>query len=339
MFFVLGVIWTVGLVYFGTTFLARSSAYDSAPICNSAADISHCRYQGPAHIVRMWTHKSNPAVDVAFDQLEGRMVSTDLDQAYTSQWQSWHIQDQVTAELWDGRLTVVAGLKTFDNPSTFPASNYALAEWISGAITLAFGGLFAWLLVLYRRAARVHQSLLSESAVNPAVVQELPLTAAFTGYLQSEVVIAKNPLQTILFTLGLAAIIPTFFSIVFLIQGQLFNGGTVIIWSVFLAGGGLLAFYLLHETGLESRDIAGGVFVRSTGPFEINLITSRYGTAVQVVVGGRKLSNAVAHPLDSIQSGTGTVDYLPVSGELLEVRDESGQVLWSRLSDTQSTTS
>ncbi len=59
------------------------------------------------------------------------------------------------------------------------------------------------------------------------------------------------------------------------------------------------------------------------------MTSTKYGTTVTVVVDGRELSGS-APSLESIESGVGTVDYLPISGDLIEVRDESGQVLWSR---------
>lgn len=48
-------------------------------------------------------------------------------------------------------------------------------------------------------------------------------------------------------------------------------------------------------------------------------------------VGDRKLQTLAA-PLQLTESGSGTIDYLPTSGMLLELRHESGRVLWSRFS-------
>ena len=81
------------------------------------------------------------------------------------------------------------------------------------------------------------------------------------------------------------------------------------------------------------RDLASGRYVRWTGSFTTHVFHGRYGSwAVQVEIGGRKLSNVAASELKSDGSGIGSVDYLPVSGNLLEVRDQSGHILWSRLS-------
>ncbi len=61
------------------------------------------------------------------------------------------------------------------------------------------------------------------------------------------------------------------------------------------------------------------------------MVYGRGFTSVQVEAGGRKLSNLDAPALYSIGSSSGTVDYLPVSGTVLEVRNEQGALLWSRL--------
>jgi hypothetical protein len=335
IFVVLGIALTAVLTDFDNTFQGRMSAYDAAKICTSALDVSGCRYQGPAHIVRIWTHSGNPAVDVAFDHLVGRVVSADLDSAFAAQWRTWEVNSVVNAELWDSRLVVVAGVRTDYNPDTFPAGNYVAAAFISGAVTLVLSALFVWWLVLYRRAARKRQAQVAiDAAEHPLATQQRPLTSEMTGFLQKEAAMAQHPFQVVLLILGLAAVIPMLFSVIFIVQGVLVNWGTAIIWSTFLALGGLTAWGVLHDTEQERRDLLGSIFARSIGPFSVKVTYSKAGTSVQVVVGGRTLSgNAVS--LMSIESGSGTVDYLPISGDLLEVRDESGEVLWSRFAAAQ----
>jgi hypothetical protein len=336
IFGVLGLVLTVELAVIANQEGGAKSAYDSAPTCVSTADISNCRFLGPARIVRTWTDKGRPAVDLAFNQLGGRKASADFDPSTPSEWQRWNVEDQVDAELWQGRLMMVGGARTVYNPDTFAASNYATATWISGPVTLALGALFAWWLVLYRRETRQRAAQLSiEAAEHPASTQQLPLTQDMTSFLNSDVAIAKNPFQTVLVILGFAAVIPAFFSVVFILQSNLFNLGTAIIWATCLGLGGLIAWGMLHDIGLERRDLLGGVFARSTGPFSVKVIYSKVGTSVRVVVGSRALPGVFAQPLESIASATGTVDYLPVSGDLLEVRDESGQLLWSRFTSAQ----
>src|SRR5207245_1788933 len=98
------------------------------------------------------------------------------------------------------------------------------------------------------------------------------------------------------------------------------------VWILFWVVGAGFAYVMLQDAARERRDLAGGVFTRWIGPFAVR----QFRTVVQVVVNGRKLQTLAA-PLELTESGSGTVDYLPTSGMLLELRDESGQVLWSRL--------
>jgi hypothetical protein len=77
---------------------------------------------------------------------------------------------------------------------------------------------------------------------------------------------------------------------------------------------------LANNATSKEQSLQGGF-----GPF----VVRQFRTSVQVVVEGRKLQ-MLAAPLVPTESGKGTVDYLPASGKLLELRDESGQVLWSR---------
>jgi hypothetical protein len=88
-----------------------------------------------------------------------------------------------------------------------------------------------------------------------------------------------------------------------------------------------------------SRDYAEGVFTRYRGPFSVILYPNRIGdNSIAVVVNGRPLGLAVAKPLESITTTeTGTVDYLPSSRTLLEVRDAAGHVLWSRFEGVPAT--
>ncbi len=220
IFAVLGLALTVELALLANQDGGMKSAYDSAPVCASAADISSCRFQGPARIVRTSTDKQgNPSVDVTFAQLGGRQASAHLDQAYTPEWQTWQVESQVNAELWSGRLVLVADVKTLSNPDTFPVSALVTWTWIAGAGTLAMGALFAWLFVRYRRAASERKAKLAiEAAEHPLATQRLPLTPEMTTFLQSEAALAKHPIQVVLFILLLASIIPAVFSVVFILR-------------------------------------------------------------------------------------------------------------------------
>lgn len=330
VFGVLGLFMTFVLASLGSQEEGLKSAYDAAPVCVSTGDVSSCRFQGPARIVRTYTDKSNQAVDVAFDQLGGRVVSADLDPNYPVEWQRWKAEDVVDAELWRGRLTTVGGGRTTSNPDSLVGSDYTKAAWISGPISIVMSLLLGWWFVLYRRDTQEHAARWSiEAAEHPTSTQQLPLTADMASFLKQEAALGQHPYQVVIAILGAAAILPTLFSVVFLVENRFFIWFTPIMWTTFLGLASLLAWWILHSVGQERRDLAGGVFLRSTGAFSIKVTSTKYGTTVNVVVDGRELSGS-ARSLESIESGVGTVDYLPISGELIEVRDESGQVLWSR---------
>lgn len=329
-FGVAGLVVTFVLASAGSQESGLKSAYDSTPVCISTGDISGCRFHGSARIVRTYTDKSNQAVEVAFDQLGGRIVSADLDPNYPAEWQRWQPEDVVDAELWRGWLTTVGGGRTTLNPDSLAGADYTKAAWIFGPISIVLSLLLCWWFVLYRRDAQEHAARWSiEAAEHPTSIQQLPLTADMASFLKREAAAGQHPYQVVIMLLGAAAILPALFSVVFLIENRFFTWFTPIMWTTFLGLAGLLAWWILHGVGQERRDLAGGVFLRSTGAFSIKVTATKYGTTVNVVVEGRELSGS-APSLESIESGVGTVDYLPVSGDLIEVRDESGQVLWSR---------
>ena len=331
---VFGLVYTAALAFLAYQAVSTKSAYDSAPVCASATDISGCRFQGPAHIVRTWTDRQgDPAVEVTFDQLRGRLESASLDKALTSQWQTWQVESQVNAELWNSRLVVVAGIKTFSNPDNNLASAIVNWTWISGAITLPLVAVGVWWFRLSRRIARARQGQrAAEATAHPTATRELPLTPEMTAFLNSEAAVARHPVRTVLPTLGAAAVFPAVFTAVLAAQNRLSTLllAIVINWVLFLGVGGLIALAIWASKVLEKRDLAGGVFVRATGPFYVQVNHTKAGTFMVVTIGGKTLSGVYAKPLESIESDVGTVDYLPVSADLLAVQDESGQVLWSR---------
>src|SRR5260370_5815685 len=335
-FGLLGLVVTFVLASVGSQQRGLTSAYASAPVCVSTADISSGRFQGSARIVRTFTCKNTQLVDVGFALLGGRVVSAYCDRNYPVDWQRWKAEDVVDAELWRGRLKTVGGGRTTSTPDSYAGSDYTKAAWISGPISIVLSVLLVLWFVLYRRDTQERAARLSiEAAEHPASADQLPLTADMTSFLKQEAALGQHPYQIVMAILGAAAIIPALFSIVFLIENRFFMWFTPIMWTTFLGLAGLLAWWILHGVGQERRDLAGGVFLRSTGAFSVKVTATKYGTTVNVVIDGRELSGS-APSLESIESGVGTVDYLPISADLMEVRDESGQVLWSRFASAQS---
>lgn len=170
----------------------------------------------------------------------------------------------------------------------------------------------------------------AEFARPPRLNEQLPITPAIANFLQSEMALAKSPPKLILGSLAVTSVLPAAFTVFLLVQGRRFNPEWLIVWILFWVIGGVFVYIVLSDASREGRDLAGGVFTRWTGPFTTRLVK---GT-IQVVVDGRHLQTTVAPPLYSIESATGIVDYLPISGVLLAVRDESGQLVWSRLPDS-----
>jgi hypothetical protein len=52
---------------------------------------------------------------------------------------------------------------------------------------------------------------------------------------------------------------------------------------------------------------------------------------VEVTFGQRTLAPAQIRPLAQDGTYSGSVDYLPVTGEVLEVRDGKGNLMWSAM--------
>jgi hypothetical protein len=160
--------------------------------------------------------------------------------------------------------------------------------------------------------------------------EQLPITPTIADFLRSEMAMANSPMKLIIGSFAVTSALPAAFTVYVLAQGRRFDPEWLIVWILFWVIGGVFVYIVLSDASREGRDLAGGVFTRWTGTFSTRPVK---GT-IQVVVDGRRLQTTIAPPLYSIKSATGIVDFLPVSGVLLAVRDESGQLVWSRLPDS-----
>ena len=175
---------------------------------------------------------------------------------------------------------------------------------------------------------------------NVGTHEELPLTPAVADWLRSEIAAsfgAANPLRFTLMVFGCAVILAGVLSAIFLPQGASARPGVLFLWVLCLAIAGMIVYSALGAVVQKRRDLSGGTFIRWTGPFS----TRRSGGArslpgVIFGVDGRDLWPEPSAPLYSIESGSGVVDYLPNSAKLLEVRDDAGNVLWTRVSNPNS---
>ena len=132
---------------------SRTAAYDAAPSCASASNISNCRFEGPATIVHKRTDSNgDPLVDLSFDQLGGKVVTAYPENRYMAEWQGWQEGTAVSAELWQGVVTKVAGVPTRGNPDELPNGGLTPVV-LFGIATLALLAGMVVLWTLNRRAA------------------------------------------------------------------------------------------------------------------------------------------------------------------------------------------
>ena len=297
----------------------QRSTYDVAPVCASPYDLTGCKYESQARVLSTSTGAS-PKVDVQFDQL-GALYSGQLDGAYASQVASWHGDQVVDAEVWNGRLTKVGGLPTQDNPDTFAVSQDRTVAIVIAALFVPIAALFAWLVFLYRREMAYRGSVVAGQVPG---LQPVPLRRETRAILARD---AGHPRRVATWTMASAVCVAIVLTAAWVIYGvpPLL---IAYVWVGCLGLGGTLAYAFTHESWQFTRDIADGVFIRATGPFSVRLVRMRAGTMTVVSVAGRKLAGNYSDSLESIISGTGVVDYLPHSGFLLAIRDQSGRAVW-----------
>lgn len=162
--------------------------------------------------------------------------------------------------------------------------------------------------------------------------QELPLTPAMTDYAQSISLRKGNVAGLVIFVVVFSSTLPAFLTFVSFFQHRLVGPVIAVLWVVFAGLGGGMMYLGLQFASSVSRDLAGGVYVRWTGPFTTRVVRDgRYSEGLVVEAGGRRLEGVL--PLRLLPTGfnSGTVDYLPASKSLLEIRNEQGALQWSRL--------
>jgi len=317
-------------VMFGVSGLMASekAAYDAAPTCASASDTSSCRYEGQGLVVSTPTDKTGKqGVEVSFQDLGGKIYTAYFDAAHAPQ-QLWAVDSPVDAEVWRHLLIKVDGALTTEDPNALPVGGYRIAAVAFGAAGLLLAAAFAWLLRLYRRElARRAQAL---TGAVPGM-QVIPLTPDMTNYLGSNSgVLSMTPRLAAALVVGFGVLIGVAVSVYWIVRSEtpLFFLGYV--WVACLGFGGAYAWLIAHDAWLASNDLARGVFLRAAGPFATRVQRVKAGVVTIVSIDERKLAMNFSTPLQSVLSGTGQVDYLPSSGIVMEIRDESGHVLWSR---------
>lgn len=143
---------TIGFIDF--QYSNETSTYDRAPVCPSGAATANCRFEGQGHVVRKWVNSNGDlAVDLAFDQLNGKVVTAYMDKTYMSQWQGWQQGSSLNIELWKGTVTMIAGIRTGADPDLFPNPGIFPVIFF-GVPTLALVAGLIWMLQVNRNAAR-----------------------------------------------------------------------------------------------------------------------------------------------------------------------------------------
>jgi hypothetical protein len=159
--------------------------------------------------------------------------------------------------------------------------------------------------------------------------EQVPLTPAMNAYLEVVATSAARSGRMVVVLLVAASVVLAVLTGFFALEHFVLTY-TLFMWAFFLVVGGAAALGLLRGARHERSDLAAAVFNRATGRFSTKVYSSKGVTYVDVIVGGRRLNSVHAPALESIGSAVGSVDYLSVSGVLLEVRDESGSVLCSK---------
>jgi len=132
----------------------ETSTYDRAPVCPPDTVTAACRFEGQGHVVRKWTNSNGDlAVDLVFDQLNGKAVTAFMDKTYMLQWQGWQQGSSLNVELWKGTVTVIDGIRTGADPDLFPNAGI-LPVIFFGVPTLILVAGLVWMLRVNSNAAR-----------------------------------------------------------------------------------------------------------------------------------------------------------------------------------------
>jgi hypothetical protein len=114
------------------------AAYNSATNCASADGAlsgTGCRYQGQANVLSTSRHDRLEAV-IGFDSLAGRSFETSFPNNDEPDSAALKAGGTAPAELWDGKVTHLAGKMTFDDPERSQASAYLIMAVIFGVSAL-----------------------------------------------------------------------------------------------------------------------------------------------------------------------------------------------------------
>jgi len=137
----IGVIAVVSTVVFLVVYFRDSSdvsAFQSASTCNAAGDALNgtgCRYQGQARVLSTSRHDRLEA-QVAFESLPGRTFATSFPTHDEPDTTALKAGATVSADLWNSKVTQLAGKPTVDDPSRSITTPFLILSVIFGVFAV-----------------------------------------------------------------------------------------------------------------------------------------------------------------------------------------------------------
>lgn len=129
----LGAFVLVASVLFGIAYVRNSSqvdTYHSSASCASpdqSLTTTACRYRGSATVVRVYRSDRLMTV-VTFEVLPGHVFNTSFPVDHEPDQGALVVGASAPAEIWNGRVTSMAGKRTFDNPEIRPTVSLLIAS-------------------------------------------------------------------------------------------------------------------------------------------------------------------------------------------------------------------
>jgi hypothetical protein len=120
----LGLLACVVLIFFDVRDSGLISAHRSASTCSSSSDAlnsDRCSFEGQAQVVSTSRQTRLEAV-VSFESLPGRTFSTSFPTNDEPDSSALKAGATVAGELWNGKVTRLAGKATVDDPEGYPTS-------------------------------------------------------------------------------------------------------------------------------------------------------------------------------------------------------------------------
>jgi len=149
----LGIAITTFETYIFVSYSNQTSTYDSAPVCVSARETTNCKLESSADVVSKNIVNGDPTVDLNLAELGGSTYTAVLLSNDRAFWETLKPGSNVSAELWNGYVSKLAGRNTRASPDALPNAGLWPTA-IFGFFTLLSVGVLILLLRMSRRAQR-----------------------------------------------------------------------------------------------------------------------------------------------------------------------------------------